>query len=326
MTDWNKLLAGMEDAPLNAAEIKEALSMEQVAVHEFGLTFEESPDGRLISKCPFHEDENPSFAIYGEYMHRAGCWSCEFNGDIFDIIQAARDCDFREALKAAKKMIDDQIAVPARRESQTRAVPSAEDLSVAARASYLNALDNSEPIQQFVRRKHLSMSAQWLIENWYIGVASYSGLGAILIPHLGPAKEFTGYKVRSPSTPTIAARGSRLTELYGVWRDKQSTSVILTEGETDAWSASFWFPKADVFGLPTGAQSRIQDHWVERLKYRDVYIIFDGDDAGRNSARKWAKALSSDTHVIRVDLPAGEDICSLGESGVREALVTRQRG
>lgn len=47
-------------------------------------------------RCPFHDDKNPSFAVYPDGYK---CFGCGASGDVIDFIMQIRGCDFREALE-----------------------------------------------------------------------------------------------------------------------------------------------------------------------------------------------------------------------------------
>ena len=318
---WEDILNNAATVGIDKGELKEALSIEHVCMVELHVHFEEQPDGKLVALCPFHEDKNPSFDIFGDNMDRVGCWSCGWQGDAFDVIQATRECSFVEALSIGEDILKEQVAPAQRNAPRRTAQPSREDLRITARASYRNALDDLSPLEFFVLRKHLNISAESLRDDWYVGVASYAGIGTILIPHLGIDRAFLGYKIRTVDTPTISARGSKFTEMYGTWRDRGYKSVILCEGESDTWACSDWFgDKADVFGLPTGAQTRIKAEWLKRLHNRNVFLMFDGDEAGRSAGEKWMQSLPIGVQGVRVDLPDGEDCVSAGRDTLRQLM------
>lgn len=88
--------------------------------------------------------------------------------------------------------------------------------------------------------------------------------------------------------------------LFG-WRavDKESTTLIITEGEIDAMSWHAWGYQNAV-SIPAGAQN---DQWIDwdwdNLEpYQTIYICFDNDEAGIPAAIKAAKRLGS--HRCRI--------------------------
>ena len=45
---------------------------------------------RLVGQCPFHEDSDPSFAVWKieDDVELCGCWVCDFRpGDVYDFLR-----------------------------------------------------------------------------------------------------------------------------------------------------------------------------------------------------------------------------------------------
>lgn len=98
---------------------------------------------------------------------------------------------------------------------------------------------------------------------------------------------------------------------------KPAASVAITEGELDAITAQ-------ACGQPTvgvpGAQAW-QPHFRELfLGYRDVYLLADGDDAGRQFAHTIAGELPN---AKVIPMPPGEDVNSLVVTQGKDALLGR---
>jgi DNA primase len=51
--------------------------------------------------CPFHDDNNPSLSIKGEYFK---CWSCGTAGDVFDFVMLAENVTFPKAIRIAAEI------------------------------------------------------------------------------------------------------------------------------------------------------------------------------------------------------------------------------
>lgn len=90
-------------------------------------------------------------------------------------------------------------------------------------------------------------------------------------------------------------------------------NVVLCEGETDTIWAAWQLAdrNCEVFGLPTGAGQEPNKEQAEHIQDRSVWIMFDGDAAGRLAAGKWKSRLARG-HIV--EIPAGEDIVSCGVS------------
>lgn len=63
------------------------------------LTTLNNQAGRLVGKCPVHDDNTASFYIYPD-SHHATCFGCGFKGDVFDLYQQITGQGFLEAKKA----------------------------------------------------------------------------------------------------------------------------------------------------------------------------------------------------------------------------------
>lgn len=77
------------------AILKRRYPIEQV-VAQAGMALRRS-GGRLVGRCPFHEEHTPSFTVYpdqGSYH----CYGCGAHGDLFSFIMAAERCSFAEAV------------------------------------------------------------------------------------------------------------------------------------------------------------------------------------------------------------------------------------
>jgi hypothetical protein len=81
---------------LDADEIKRKVDIVEV----IGDYVELKKVGKgYMGRCPFHEDKNPSFAVYHDGYK---CFGCGASGDVIDFIMQIRNCDFKEALEILK--------------------------------------------------------------------------------------------------------------------------------------------------------------------------------------------------------------------------------
>lgn len=114
---------------------------------------------------------------------------------------------------------------------------------------------------------------------------------------------------------TVAGDRPRLFNTYALLQPSQT--VAISEGEIDAITAT-------AAGIPTvgvpGANNW-QDHYPELFYgYKDVYVLADGDEAGRHFANTIAGALPN-TKIIA--MPPGQDVNSLVLAEGKEALLER---
>lgn len=53
--------------------------------------------------CPFHDDRNPSFVVYGDGKGWH-CFACDIGGDVFDFLKRHEGLDFREAKRRVEEL------------------------------------------------------------------------------------------------------------------------------------------------------------------------------------------------------------------------------
>lgn len=310
MSFWDDL----RDQSANPSELKRELDLVAVCAH-LGIELEDAGGGRWVGACPFHSDENPSFAVWWDAdrgYQKVGCWSCDFSsGDVFDLIGAWDNVDFAGALRKAKALVDQDLPRP-----EPPPERPAVDLTDVTNAALERAREDVSGIRALLHEKSLPLPAEWVRDEFKVGCTTDQD--GVVIPH---SKHAIKYR-RPPSWIAKAAEGSKLTELYGWWRDFDQPNVILCEGETDTWMTA-WVFRDDrdvlVLGLPSGAMAHPRAEWLERFVGREVTLLFDADEAGRRAMRNWVDVLAVPALRIAV-LQDGEDACSAGEAAVRAAV------
>ncbi len=77
---------------------------EQVPIEELvGRNLELRPSGQVLTgRCPFHDDRNPSFAVYPE-GRRFYCFGCGKHGDVITFLRELEHLSFPEALDALER-------------------------------------------------------------------------------------------------------------------------------------------------------------------------------------------------------------------------------
>lgn len=131
--------------------------------------------------------------------------------------------------------------------------------------------------------------------------------GDLLIPHADRDGVY-GVKVRTPAGAKSAWPGSQFTKrLYHPFgwvvtpgRNWNPAGIaVIAEGESDSWALASRLP-ADVFALPSGAQSW-KDSWLEDLKpYSDVLLAMDNDKTGQEAL---TKLLAKIPNSRRLEIP-----------------------
>lgn len=307
MTTYAEQYAAAQEVLAEPAFIKQALPIAFVA-EQAGMRLI-AGEGRLHAICPFHPDTDPSFDIYpwggGE---RFGCFACGAGGDVLDFIQRMWRLGFRDACEMGKRGVARMKAL-----GWERPVLGAVFEWNEAAATEMYRRGGLGGLEEIVANKGWCFSPEHLSARW--GCRSMGD--QLLVPVWDETKALVGIKHRplNGARSLISLPGSRLrTTLYGAHRGLRMDGyampgpVLLCEGESDAWTASWLLQDRhmNVLSLPAGcgaAPARL-----DLLRGRRVYIAFDGDDPGRMSAGRWKDALGDAATVLA--LPDGEDITS----------------
>lgn len=320
MTAWRQLheRAAGQDEDLGA--LRQRVDLVSVCL-QLGLELEEKADDRWEGRCPFHDDQRPSFAVWWDVddaCHRCGCWSCDFGtGDVFDLVQRANGVTLRDAAAWVRERADDEPVRP----PESAATAPVEDLGALTRAAIQRATGSDEErLQAFLVARGVRAPASWLRDQFWVGIDE---LGRVVIPHGTPDGQVHAVKRRAaPAWVPVAVRGSKLEHLYGAHLLGDHERVVVVEGESDTWSAAWLLrddPDVCVLGLPHGAGpgKPPRAEWVTQLMDRDVTLLFDADQAGRVSLRAWSEVLP---RVRVAQLTEGQDVTSAGSEAVRHAL------
>lgn len=332
--DWDEVISAAESRHLTTAkEIRQALPVGFV-LQKYGVDFEQVGD-KLSALCPFHDDTEESFDVFGENLEFWGCHPCYggIGGDVVDLIRAFEGLDENDtpaAIERANELIaeldTDGYAGPTEgRKHEPLNVLKAERF--VAR-SYIET--NLELLDAFCQFKGLKVTGDYLHREF--GVGTWADL--IVIPFYGPNGELVTYRRRYFSThkPGLA-RGSNMDDtFYNHWRltSDISRTIVLCEGETDTWATHATVgDRFTVLGIPTGAgdEKELKEPAQARLlDNRRVILAFDGDTAGKAARQAWYDALTKkyNCEVLFAPVPEGRDMCTVDDiaSIVDAATIT----
>jgi DNA primase len=81
-------------------DLKRGIRIENIASRYLELR----PSGRgLITKCPFHNDQRPSFVVYPD-SQSFHCFGCRAHGDVIAFLMQIEHLTLREALELLRKL------------------------------------------------------------------------------------------------------------------------------------------------------------------------------------------------------------------------------
>lgn len=142
---------------------------------------------------------------------------------------------------------------------------------------------------------------------------SYLGVSARILPSLEKEKKKDGKK----KSKYINSRSSELfdksTVLYGMhnaqlYGKSKTSSVFVCEGQMDVISLS-WILNDDEIATATCGTALTEQHMQWLSKFKNVYLLFDNDDAGRRAILKALPIVNycSSKNVRCITLTSGKD-------------------
>jgi hypothetical protein len=151
------------------------------------------------------------------------------------------------------------------------------------------------------------------------------------MPHWDADGMLTGAKIRRVDGSRAAIPGSTFRHLYPAWWPQRTSTVLLTEGETDFAWAAMETGLMDVRSIPRGAPGLADPLSPDDLanvkalsNWDVVWLGFDADDAGDAATLRWKDALYRNAYcseVRRVSIPHGHDLRS-SRLSLAEMLVS----
>ncbi len=305
------------------------------------------PSGRrLVGRCPFHRDHDPSFVVYPETASWF-CYGCHAGGDVIDFVGRIRGTPFRETaalLSLGLPELPANVAPLPPRAPDTRLDAASAAVVEAAVAYYERMLPKYRDVRGYLSRRGISMETARRLRVGYAAggfvdrlrssrphfeAGERLGLIAggrdtftsrIVIPDLdihGRATWLTG-RALSPGGPRYLNLRAP-SPLLGVAQASQvgASAVVVVEGPFDWLTACEWeIPAVALVG--THASRRT----LAALRgFRTVYLALDGDGPGRRASAQLASALGG--RALTIALPGGaHDLNELGQRrGGRDAFL-----
>ncbi len=145
---------------MEITDIKARLTLATVLQY-YGL----KPDKNLRLRCPFHEDKTPSLQVYYK-THTVYCFSsnCKTHGkamDVIDFIMYKESCTKGEAIEKAIVLSGHEITTSSNNEAAPAAIKptiSKEQFLGNMFTYFRNAVHNSKPAQEYIKRRGLDSS------------------------------------------------------------------------------------------------------------------------------------------------------------------------
>lgn len=268
-----------------------------------GVDYRETPKCRC-QRCLWHEEQNPSLLVYQDGYF---CKACGVRGDVVDWTQFSEGFSFGEALAFLSKQAGEIIWTPP-------VVVKAPPLPVDVALDYHFAITQRELayyehrglIKETIVKFQLGYGNPPGKETGYFTLPVYKGEDLVNVkfrrddtcPSCGnfDAKEEHGLLtclcgetwnadgpkylgIKDRNMPRLFNSRFLFAHKYGLREHGIMSEVVITEGEYDAMLAT----QAGFKGIcSTGGAASFQKEWGQLLKpYRDVFLVYDNDEAGR---------------------------------------------
>lgn len=243
--------------------------------------------------CPFHVDSRPSFS-YNEETGLWYCFKCRKGGSATEFIQEIEKC----SLDDATKIVGDVLGKPT--------LPGKDEIS-----DWRTTLKNAHTVLAYLERR--GIVDEKLLDAYEVG---FDGERITV-----PVRDINGnllnvrrLRVGTDGDKVLNWRGFGKVQVWPVDQLSSADTVLLCAGEIDALSAIQQGYHA-VTG--TGGESVWRQDLTPLFLGKTVYIVYDGDETGKEGARERAKDLAGTArNIYIVNLPDGEDTNSLHQKGV----------
>lgn len=241
----------------------------------------------ISMKCPFHPDTHPSFTFNIAY-NIGRCFSCQARANLTKLIAKFENIDEEQSQKLVSPCLK-TITQPAITRKK-----SVIDISEAQIAEWCVSLETDVNLQKHMAKwgwnQDIQKKYQLGSSEGRLTIPIYEGPDLIGLKFYAPGKSGQRYQNAPNTTPSC-------------WPidNLRHDVVYLVEGEKDCLtmlSAGF-----NAVSFTAGA-GQVPMSYVKYFAGKDVYIIYDIDEAGRNGAAKAAKILNfAARRVFIVDLP-----------------------
>jgi DNA primase len=246
-------------------------------------------------RCPFHEDNHPSFSIHLE----DGVWNCFGCGESGSLEKLYR--------RLGEKMDDDLYLERAKRRAEEPEMIFAP----------LNHLSDSYAGQDYVQ-----VDAYLASRNLPKEVKFEFSLGwcadkrAVSMPYINEDNNVTGIKYRHENGFKSSETGSKY-GLYNVQHAIGKDRVIICEGESD--TQAVWARYGDDYGVCGTSGASVSDsQWhkfsVPLFFASKIYLAYDADEAGDLCVETAMRVLGPE-RSRRIRPPDGNDVSEYFASG-----------
>jgi DNA primase len=305
-------------------KVKAMVSFEQVLSH-YGINWLRKKGDELRGCCPIHKGEGQDAFHVNSTKGAFHCFSCGKRGNILDFTAAMENCSVRDA---AVKLVG-WFSVPSTDAGKGQVGEGKTTAAVSATASEKAELGNKplgfqlkgvDPDHPYLKTRGISKETAELFGiGFFPGRGSMSG--RVVIPLHNERGELVAYAGRSidETEPKykLPAGFHKSQVLYNLHRAIGQKSVVVVEGFFDCIkvTAAGW-PCVALMGC---SMSQQQEELLA-THFETVWLMLDGDEAGRQAADEVLPRLAERLFVRIVKVPEGKQPDSMTVEELQAAL------
>ena len=289
----------------NAEFVKKHIDIVKVLADEIKI-FKRGKN--FVARCPFHADNNPSLVIYQETQSWY-CFGCGKGGDVINFLMLYKKMSFKECLDYLSKKFNLNIS---------NKIEKPQSPLYAFLNSCHEKLLKSAPEKAilFLLKKKINEQAAKEFQLGYCDAEKSIFKNRIIIPIFNEFNTLCGFAgraidddvkpkyINSPNSATFQKNNL----LFNLNKAKdhilKNDSVILVEGYFDAIVLYSYTSIKNVVGLMGTNLSQYQIDLIKKYT-KNVYILFDSDDAGKAATVRTSLLL--DKNGLNVFVPAFSD-------------------
>ncbi len=241
----------------------------------------------VLFLCPFHNDSNPSFT-FNLHSFRGQCFSCKACADVVELITEFEHTTPEEATKIVAPYLRKVVQPESARKVKVI------DVSMTQLQEWNNALATDVKLQILMKKWGWTNE---LAQRYLIGASD----GRFTIP-LIEGEDIIGLKYYAPGTQGVKYQ-NHVGSQQCCWPldNLKEDRVFLVEGEKDCLTMNAAGFNAVTFSAGAGS---VPGSYIRFFAGKEVYIIYDIDEAGRKGAVTAANILHFAARKIYiVDLP-----------------------
>ncbi|HDH45384.1 MAG TPA: hypothetical protein ENG66_08415 [Thermococcus sp.] len=249
---------------------------------------------QILIRCPFHDDTNPSLALYHDHFY---CFGCRMFGDHLTWLQKYQGLSFNDAIKTLSQLADIPYSLEfeKRKASKSLDLPTIRDIVEKAHAKLLELFEDYTLEHWFIDRgfakneeEAISFAKKYRLGVWLDRDNFPEFYGHLIIPYFNENGEVVWFNARN-----LTGVGSKYrnagggTHVYNVQvKDMilEKGYVLVVEGELDTISAlEATKGSIPIIGVPGGGWGSevIRDFFKDLARNNvEFYILMDPDEAG----------------------------------------------